>query len=750
MSGQTYEWHTVSSNPNLSTKVSNPSAAAAGTYYLYSISTVGNCYSPASSTPVIVSITSCSCTPIQVVIGSALTAGITGNNTTSGYTTQYVLTDANDVIVQGPTTSASFTPTVTGNYKIYAINYSGTVTGLIVGTNFLTGVSGSCMAKSAPKCFTVIGNPDIRTVKTASTTAITAGVPFSYTLTPSNVSTVASSGVITIKDTLQTGLTYNSYTGSGWGCTVSGQVVTCTSSSVINGNSSGTPLVLNVTPSSSLVGTSVTNTAWTSGGGMPGGPYKSGTTPTNAGGPGSPASGTPTVITGTSDIRTVKTASTIAITAGVPFSYTLTPSNVSTVASSGVITIKDTLQTGLTYNSYTGSGWGCTVSGQVVTCTSSSVINGNSSGTPLVLNVTPSSSLVGTSVTNTAWTSGGGMPGGPYKSGTTPTNAGGPGSPASGTPTVITGTSDIRTVKTASTIAITAGVPFSYTLTPSNVSTVASSGVITIKDTLQTGLTYNSYTGSGWGCTVSGQVVTCTSSSVINGNSSGTPLVLNVTPSSSLVGTSVTNTAWTSGGGMPGGPYKSGTTPTNAGGPGSPASGTPTVITGTSDIRTVKTASTTAITAGVPFSYTLTPSNVSTVASSGVITIKDTLQTGLTYNSYTGSGWGCTVSGQVVTCTSSSVINGNSSGTPLVLNVTPSSSLVGTSVTNTAWTSGGGMPGGPYKSGTTPTNAGGPGSPASGTPTVITGTSDIRTVKTASTIAITAGVPFSRLVQQVH
>lgn len=316
VSGQTYEWHTVSSNPNISTKVSNPSAAAAGTYYLYSISTVGNCYSPASSTPVIVSITSCSCTPIQVVIGSALTANISGNNTTPGYTTQYVLTDANDVIVQGPTTTASFTPTVTGNYKIYAINYSGTVTGLIVGTNFLTGVSGSCMAKSAPKCFTVIGNPDIRTVKTASTTAITAGVPFSYTLTPNNVSTVASSGVITIKDTLQTGLTYNNFTGSGWGCTVSGQVVTCTSSTVINGNSSGTPLVLNVTPSSSLVGTSVTNTAWTSGGGMPGGPYKSGTTPTNAGGLGSPASGTPTVITAVCQTPTLVSASPATICAG--------------------------------------------------------------------------------------------------------------------------------------------------------------------------------------------------------------------------------------------------------------------------------------------------------------------------------------------------------------------------------------------------------------------------------------------------
>ncbi len=112
--------------------------------------------------------------PTQIVLGSALTAGITGNNTTSGYTTQYVLTDANDVIVQGPTTSASFTPTVTGNYKIYAINYSGTVTGLIVGTNFLTGVSGSCMAKSAPKCFTVVC-PTITNVTSNNINPISCG-----------------------------------------------------------------------------------------------------------------------------------------------------------------------------------------------------------------------------------------------------------------------------------------------------------------------------------------------------------------------------------------------------------------------------------------------------------------------------------------------------------------------------------------------------------------------------------------------
>jgi len=54
VSGQTFEWHTVASNPTARTIVSQPKQVPAGTYYLYAKDTF--CYSPASAaTTVIIS-----------------------------------------------------------------------------------------------------------------------------------------------------------------------------------------------------------------------------------------------------------------------------------------------------------------------------------------------------------------------------------------------------------------------------------------------------------------------------------------------------------------------------------------------------------------------------------------------------------------------------------------------------------------------------------------------------------------------
>lgn len=61
--GQTFEWHTVSSNPTASTLVSSPTQVTAGTYYLYAYEI---CYSPASQ-PAIVTINTCT-NPVVLVL----------------------------------------------------------------------------------------------------------------------------------------------------------------------------------------------------------------------------------------------------------------------------------------------------------------------------------------------------------------------------------------------------------------------------------------------------------------------------------------------------------------------------------------------------------------------------------------------------------------------------------------------------------------------------------------------------------
>ncbi|MDO5656522.1 MAG: hypothetical protein Q4G27_10320 [Flavobacteriaceae bacterium] len=73
---KTYEWHTVADNPSAATKVANPAAATAGTYYLYvkgnynSVTwsettptyTLNSCYSPASAAVVITAENCITCT----------------------------------------------------------------------------------------------------------------------------------------------------------------------------------------------------------------------------------------------------------------------------------------------------------------------------------------------------------------------------------------------------------------------------------------------------------------------------------------------------------------------------------------------------------------------------------------------------------------------------------------------------------------------------------------------------------------
>ncbi|MES2517359.1 MAG: hypothetical protein V4585_04575 [Bacteroidota bacterium] len=63
--GQTYEWHTVASNPNAGTVVAMPSIVLAGTYYLYSKSV---CYSPASQA-VTVTINVCTTPDLTISVG---------------------------------------------------------------------------------------------------------------------------------------------------------------------------------------------------------------------------------------------------------------------------------------------------------------------------------------------------------------------------------------------------------------------------------------------------------------------------------------------------------------------------------------------------------------------------------------------------------------------------------------------------------------------------------------------------------
>ena len=149
------------------------------------------------------------------------------------------------------------------------------VTSPVPGTfsNTTTGVSSNETATGTPataSLLTVV-SPDLRLTKTHSGNFI-VGTQGTYTLTIDNtIGTAPTSGTITVTDTLPAGLTYVAAGsgGTGWACSAAGQVVTCTSSTVIGaGAVSANPITINVSVAATAV-PSVTNSASVSGGGEP-------------------------------------------------------------------------------------------------------------------------------------------------------------------------------------------------------------------------------------------------------------------------------------------------------------------------------------------------------------------------------------------------------------------------------------------------------------------------------------------------
>ena len=102
--------------------------------------------------------------------------------------------------------------------------------------------------------------PTALTVAKSHTGNFIAGTNGTYSLVVSNTGSGSVSGTTTVTDTLVTGLTYVSATGTGWSCSAAGQVVTCTSTAPIPAASSMAPITLTVAVAGNM-GSSVDNKA---------------------------------------------------------------------------------------------------------------------------------------------------------------------------------------------------------------------------------------------------------------------------------------------------------------------------------------------------------------------------------------------------------------------------------------------------------------------------------------------------------
>ena len=155
----------------------------------------------------------------------------------------------------GTATAVSVTPSA-----ISAINLTGDANTVSANNNFAELVAAAS---------------DLALAKTHSPASFGVSSSTGYfTLTPSNVGNIATSGTITLTDTLPVGLTPTSAAGTGWTCGINVRTVTCSTTSVIAAASSGTPtsgnpIIVHVTVSAGLSGQILQNTATVSGGGEP-------------------------------------------------------------------------------------------------------------------------------------------------------------------------------------------------------------------------------------------------------------------------------------------------------------------------------------------------------------------------------------------------------------------------------------------------------------------------------------------------
>jgi subtilisin-like proprotein convertase family protein len=196
---------------------------------------------------------------------------------------------------------------------------------------------------------------------------------------------------LTVTDVLVSDFTPGTLpTGTPWNCTASGQTVTCTSDSVVAQGSAYPTLTIPVNVSATA-GTSDTNSVSLSGGGIT-----------------ATSSNTDTVTITASPVLSISKSPIGTFTQGQTAEWDVTVSNnAANGSTSGTTTVVDTLPTGYTLSSFSGTLWGCSGTGVTVTCTSSQAVVGGSSFNLLKLMVSvPAASP--TSVTNNAVAFGGG------------------------------------------------------------------------------------------------------------------------------------------------------------------------------------------------------------------------------------------------------------------------------------------------------------------------------------------------------
>jgi len=342
----------------------------------------------------------------------------------------------------------------------------------------------------------VAHNPDVTVVSSHTGNFKQGDVGDTYTITVSNVGDLPTNAAVTVTDSLPFAFTARAISGTGWSC-LPLPALSCTRSDPLPAappaNASYPPIILTVDVSDTSP-TPVVNTAQVSGGGE-----------VNTS---NDTSNDSTVVTQLADMIVIGSHSGNFSQGQMGETYNLVVENIGNGATTGVVTVTDTLPTHITATAINGSGWMCLL--VTLTCTRSDVLGPQGqSYPPVIVTVNIDASTPLGTVTNTATVSGGGEV---IVSNDTAQDA-----------TLITAPAPDLNITSTHIGNFTQGQSgVTYALKVANVGTQPTSGQVTVTDNLSSGLTITGMAGSGWICNL-GPPPTCSRSDVLATSTSYPP-----------------------------------------------------------------------------------------------------------------------------------------------------------------------------------------------------------------------------------
>ena len=367
---------------------------------------------------------------------------------------------------------------------------------------------------------TVLAGADLRLTKTDSPDPVIGGANVTYTLTAFNDGPNAS-GNLVLTDNLPGSSTFVSASGTGWSCSHAGGLVTCTRNGPLAVGASAPPVTI-VTKIIASTGFVTNSASLSPAAGATADPDNSNNT----------ATATTTVLPG-ADVRIdSKAVSPNPVIAGENATFTITPRN-GGPAPANTVVVTDTLPSGWTFVSATGTGWSCSASGQTVTCSRATYAVGGADNITIVATA-PGNAVIGPTGrtdTNTATI-------------TTTDNDPNPGNNSgSVTFSILPDGADLRLAKSKSPNPVAQGSQVTSTITVTNGGPRRATGPLRVVDQLS-GETYVSESGTGWTCSVSGSTVTCDHPNDAGLNSGASLPTLTIITTATVAG-SATNQACT-------------------------------------------------------------------------------------------------------------------------------------------------------------------------------------------------------------